>query len=123
MKKIAEDAKVIAVLYGKNSLIDSELLGFNIFRDSDSGNVITELNLKLHHDAELGVVLLRCINAKEISFFYRYDYDFGLVESFKLLQGEKGFYCALDPDSSTQDVSIEDQNFVFAESLELFELE
>lgn len=100
-----------------------KLQSFKIYRDELSHKICTDLYIQLHQDAELNVILLRFINVIESGFYHHNDYDFGLIESFKLIYLDSNFYCALDPDSSTENISKHDQNYILSDAIVLFATE
>jgi hypothetical protein len=95
-----EDAAVIDLLTGDNTLLDSLLVGVTIQGSFDAPSL--ELNFKARAGSEFSSITIIFKSILEFEILYDADRGFVDVWDFKFLKLKDGsFYIALDPDPET----------------------
>jgi hypothetical protein len=121
MKQIASDAELVDVLVGHNSILDAVMTYLSIYEEHDQLTVCMEFEMRPKSDFEK--IRLKMLGVSEYSFYYKDDNVFYNVERIKFFVTREGkFYLSLDPVDDSDDVSDEDQDFVFGEHVVAFDV-
>jgi hypothetical protein len=95
------DASVLDLLKGKNSLLDSRLIGVLVGRDA-SGAVNVELQFRARPDSDFFEVRMKFTEVIEYEIAYEEAEEYIDIWDLKFLKLDDGsFYITLDPDPST----------------------
>ncbi len=113
---IIKDDELISILTGNNSLISATVEGFEIFKSDYDLNI--DVHIKLLYSKTNPHLILKFKQVLEYSFFHSSDQDFYYIESYKLFKSDKGFYLSLDPFDETENIHLQDQDYIIAKSIE-----
>ena len=121
MKQIASDEELVDVLVGHNSILDAVMTHLSIYEEHDQLTVCMEFAMRPKSDFEK--IRLKMLGVSEYGFYYKDDTVFYNVERFKFfVTREGGFYLSLDPIDDSDNVSDEDQDFVFGKHVVAFDV-
>lgn len=100
------------------SLYDSNLQKNSIYVKDG----IVEVEIILRLDYPLGTyVKLLFKNVIDYSFYWNKDFDFYIIDSYKLLKAEDDtYYCSLDPFNREFCISEEDKDIIKSRNLEVY---
>jgi hypothetical protein len=94
------DASVLDLLKGKNSLLDSRLIGVLVGRDASGVNV--ELQFRARPDSDFSEIRMNFTGVIEYEIAYEEAEEYIDIWDLKFLKLVDGsFYITLDPDPST----------------------
>ena len=114
-KIIKSNEDLVEILIGVNSLFNASIESIRI--KDENNEVIIIVMIALAHQKSKRSFKLVFNNVFEYSFFHKSDVSFGLIERYTFAKTEKGFYISFDPYDDSNQVSLEDQDYILSASV------
>jgi hypothetical protein len=120
MEFIAKNHDVFNFFSDRKSILNGQLLSFYIWNSEEKVNC--ELKIDISSENRIEIITIRFLAIEEYSFYYKNIYYFYNIYNLKFFfdKGISKFYLSLDPCDELEQISIEDQDFILAEDIELF---
>ncbi len=118
MKLIAEGHHVLEFLSNKESLISGELKRVSIYHQDNQLNI--DLNIKLLYSKKYEEILIQLVDVFEYSLNYNSSNTFYFIEEYKFFIDDVCTYISLDPINGSNNIDIDDNDFIKAKSVILY---
>ena len=111
-KIIKSNEDLIDLLIGDNSLLDASIESIQIKDENNEVNILVMIALAFQKPKRS--VKLVFHNVSEFLFYHTSDVSFGLIERYTFIKTEKGFYISFDPYDDSNEVSLDDQDYILS---------
>lgn len=119
MKLMAKNDDVISFLSNNESLISGKIHDISI--QSRNNILCVGLNINLMYSIEHRFLFLEFEVVKEYGFYYSFDSSFYNIERYNSFKSENLFYISFDPVNEELCRDENDNDFILAESVSLYE--
>jgi len=101
-------------------ILDSEITRFDIYFENHQLNIVVYFTLPYHRFQTDKKIKLHFIGVIEYEFYWNDKFTFYIVERYKFLKTERGFYISFDPYDESEEPSEEDHDIILCNEVEGF---